>query len=228
MSSSDPIPLQRTLLPLIFAGLSAVLTAPARADIPGYPASVTAYDPREVAMLPEYCKYTQLFRDKVPGGNNPAEIKRWNAIIGDMFIHIHHYCWGMMKTNRAMILAKSKADRIYNLNDSIGEFDYVLGHATDDFVLLPEILTKRGENLMRLGRPFEAVRDLDRAIELKRDYWPPYGVLAEHYRSTGDVVKAREILKQGLAAVPNAPALRRQLAELSSSSDPSRVVGATR
>ena len=67
---------------------------------PGYPASVTAYDPREVAMLPRYCAYTQSFRDHVPGGNNPAEIQRWYSILGETFHAMHHYCFGLMKTNR--------------------------------------------------------------------------------------------------------------------------------
>ena len=51
-----------------------------------------AYDPREVAMLPRYCAYTQGFRDHVPGGNNPAEIQRWYSMLGETFNAMHHYC----------------------------------------------------------------------------------------------------------------------------------------
>ena len=44
--------------------LAALLLASAQAGaafIPGYPDSVEAYDPRDVALLPRYCKSTQLF-----------------------------------------------------------------------------------------------------------------------------------------------------------------------
>src|SRR5262245_1724146 len=88
-------------------------------DIPGYPTSVTAYDAREVAMLPRYCAYTQSFRDHVPGGNSPDAIQRWQSILGETFIHIHHYCWGLMKTNRGVLLARDEQSSRFYLTDAI-------------------------------------------------------------------------------------------------------------
>jgi tetratricopeptide (TPR) repeat protein len=165
-------------------------------------------------MLPEYCKYTQLFRTHVPGGDNPAEIARWDARMGSAFQSMHHYCWGLMKTNRAMLLAKTRQDREFYLGSSIGEFDYVLERAQPGFVLLPEIYTRKGENLIRLGRSGPAIEALEKAIALKADYWPPYAHLSDFYKSKGDAARAREILENGLALVPDAKALRRRLAEL--------------
>jgi tetratricopeptide (TPR) repeat protein len=187
-------------------------------DIPGYPQLVTGYDPREVAMLPKYCIYTQLFRDNVPGGNNPAEIQRWHAIMGDIFIHMHHYCYGLMYLNRATLLARSAEIRGYNFNNAIMEFDYVLARAPKDFVLLPEILTKKGEVMLRQGRAPLAMTEFERAIEIKPDYWPPYAQMSDHYASIGDKEKAREILQRGLAQVPGATALQRRLRELDDAS----------
>lgn len=140
----------------------ACLCAPAAAqDVPGYPPSVEAYDPREVAMLPGYCIHTQLFRQRIPGGDNPELIERWRAFMGPTFEAMHHYCWGLMKTNRGVLLARGQQTRQFYLNDSINEFDFVLRHAKSDFILLPEILTKRGENLIRLGRGPTGILDLD-------------------------------------------------------------------
>ena len=192
------------------------LTAPGAsfAEIAGYPPNVAAYDAREVALLPNYCKYTQSFRDKVRGGNNPEEIKRWTATMGDVFHAMHHYCWGLMKTNRALILARTKEDRLFYLNDSLGEFDYVIERSPTAFVLLPEIITRKGENLMHLGRAPQAIAELRRAIDLKADYWPPYAALADHYRTNGELAKAREILMDGLSLAPSAAALQRRLNEL--------------
>lgn len=183
-------------------------------ETPGYPDEIDAYDAREVGMLPRYCIYTQLFRDRVPGGNDPAQIERWQALMGPTFLAMHHYCWGLMRTNRALLIARTKRMRTFYLETSIGEFDYVLQNATADFILLPEILSKKGENLIRLGKGPVGVRELERAIELKADYWPPYAALSDYYKDTGDLAKAREILEKALSVAPEAKSLKRRLAEL--------------
>jgi tetratricopeptide (TPR) repeat protein len=199
-----------------------LVNAAAASIIPGYPDAVeTAFDAREVALLPHYCIYTKLFRLSVPGGDNKAEIDRWRAAMGPAFDWMHHYCWGLMKTNRALLLAKDKQTKTFYLKDAISEFDYFLNRASPsrDFVLLPELFTKKGENLIRLGRGVEGVTELERAIELKRDYWPPYADLSDYYESKGDVPKAREVLKAGLSYAPDAKALTRRLAELDSAKE---------
>ena len=187
----------------------------------GYPASVAAYDSREIAMLPPYCINAQGFRSNVPGGNDPTKISRWESIMGkatspgtNMFSHIHHYCLGLMKTNRALILATTRKDREFYLSDSIGEFDYVIRLASSDFVLLPEILTKKGENLIHLGRIPLGVNELKRAIELKPDYWPPYAQMSDYFKAAGELKNARDVLLQGLSHAPDAKALQRRLTEL--------------
>lgn len=199
--------------------LAASIPAHGQGGIPGYPDSVEAYDPREVAMLPRYCIHTHTFRGRVPGGNNPVEIERWYSVMGRTFNTMHHYCWGLMKTNRAILLARTRQYRMFYLQDSIGEFDYVINSAPKDFVLLPEILTKKGENLIRLGRAPLGIQELTRAIELKPDYWPPYAVMSDHYKATGDIKKAREVLEKGLSVTPDVKALKMRLAELDAVKD---------
>lgn len=185
-------------------------------DIQGYPPNVDAYDAREVALLPRYCIYTQSFRDRVPGGNDKAVIDGWYERLGTTFHALHHYCWGLMKTNRATLLGLNRERRLFYLGDAIGEFDYVIEHASDDFILLPEILTKKGENLARLGRGPTAVLMFERAAQLKPDYWPPYGQMSDYYKEQGDLKKAREALERGLSFSPDAPGLKRRLEELGS------------
>jgi tetratricopeptide (TPR) repeat protein len=161
--------------------------------------------------------YTQLFRLNVPGGGDPEEIKRWTLIMGNSFNNMHHYCWGLMYTNRALLLAPYQRMRVQYLGSSIVEFDYVILRAQPDFKLLPEILTKKGENLIWLDRGPQGVTELERAIALKPDYWPPYAAISDYYRKTGDPTKAREWLEKGLSASPDTKALMRRLAELNAS-----------
>lgn len=210
--------MKATTLRSLFAGsVAAVLVAagPAAAQsISGYPEHVTEYDPREVVMLPEYCKYTQLFRDRVPGGNNREMIQRWHATMGEVFIHMHHYCWGLMHLHRAKVLARDAQARGFNYDSAVREFDYIMERTPRDFPLLPEMLTKKGEALLGRGKAALALAEFERAIELKPDYWPPYAHISDHYRSSGDAPKARQILETGLARSPGAKGLQRRLQEL--------------
>jgi tetratricopeptide (TPR) repeat protein len=168
-----------------------------------------------MAMVPRYCIHSQGFRDKVPGGNNPAEIERWSALMGQVaFHHIHHYCGGLMETNRAMFLSRTRAERDFYLSHAIVEFDYVIDRTPPDFRLLPEILAKKGANLIRLGQGPRAIAELQRAIELRQDYWPPYAELSDYYKDAGDLRKAREYLETGLSHSPSAEGLKRRLTEL--------------
>jgi tetratricopeptide (TPR) repeat protein len=224
----DSTPLQHLCRALLALGLVSAPGMPAHAQqgpapgdtaggaggAPGYPYYLNAYDPREVALLPRYCAYTQFFRDRV--GHNPEEVERWYSIMGPSFHHMHHYCWGLMKTNRALYLVRTQQFRTFYLGNAVQEFEYVIRNVTPDFVMLPEIFTKKGENLIRLGKAPLGIVDLQHAIELKPDYWPPYASISDYYKDQGDPAQAREWLEKGLAAVPDAKALTQRLSELDS------------
>jgi tetratricopeptide (TPR) repeat protein len=184
------------------------------ADIPGYPESVEGYDSREIYLLPRYCVYTLTFRRKLPRADTASEVERLTKELGPTFGHLHHYCWGLMKTNRANLLARTEQDRLYYLRDSLGEFDYVIDRSPLDFRLLPEILTKKGDTLIRLDRAGEGMLEFQRAIKIKPDYWQAYAAMSDHYKETGQIAKAREWLEKGLSAAPNAKTLKERLAEL--------------
>lgn len=199
---------------VLVAGVAGASGLAGAQEIPGYPASVTAYDRREVAMLPHYCPHTQLFRDHVPGGNDREKIAAFTALFGLIFNDLHHYCYGLMKVNRAILLSRDPTTKRFYLNDAVGEYDYVILRAKPDFLLLPEVLTKKGEALLHLGRGSPAVFEFERAIELKPDYWPPYARLADYHKDRGETEKARAVLEAGLQAAPDTKALQRRLAEL--------------
>jgi len=193
----------------IFAAAALALLAPMHVE-----AQPQTYESSQVYMLPVYCKYTQVFRDNVPGGNNRAEIERWTTSMGATFNHMHHYCWGLMASNRAAFSSNTRQDRTHNLNESIKEFDYVIERAPPDFALLPEILTKKGESLVRLDRGPDGMFEFQRAIKIKAGYGPAYAAMSDYYKETGQLAKARESLEKGLSVAPNSTALARRLAEL--------------
>ena len=209
--------MKRTLTAVLVLTSLVLTTRESAADpriIPGYPLDVRAYDAREVALLPRYCIHTQEFREKVPGGNNRAEVDKWYRLQGQTFHAMHHYCWGLMRTNRALMLTRTKQGRERYLQEAIWDFDYVIERAPAKFVLLPEILTKKGEHLIRLQRGPLAEPELRRAIELKPDYWPPYIALSDYYKGRGDLKTARNLLEEALSHSPNAAPVRKRLSEL--------------
>lgn len=197
----------------VAAGLIAAVGAQAQ-QIPGYPDRVDAFDPREVAMLPKYCTYTQLFTDSVPGGNDAQVRSSWYATMGPTFNHMHHYCFGLMKTNRAVLLSRDAVSRNFYLNDAIIEYDYVIRRAPPDFVLMPEMLTKKGQNLVLLGKGPMAVMEYRAAIEANAQYWPAYAYLSDYYAESGDLKQAREVLEEGIAKASDVTALQRRLDKL--------------
>jgi hypothetical protein len=80
--------------------------------------------------------------------------------------------------------------------------------------MLPEIYTKRGENLLRLHEVGEGIVSLQHAIKLKADYWPPYAALSDYFKSAGQKATATEWLRKGLAASPGAKPLQERLSAL--------------
>jgi len=201
-----------TALAALAFGMAA---APLRAqDIAGYSPNVYEGDHRDMALIPKYCIYSQYFRNVVTGGSDPTMIAAWTARMGPSFHHIHHYCAGLINANRALLLARDAMTRRFYLNQAVSEYDYVIHRSADDFILMPEIVTKKGEALVKLDKGPVAVLEFERAITLKPDYWPPYANLSDYYKDSGDPKKARETLESGLAKLPDEKALQRRLAEL--------------
>jgi tetratricopeptide (TPR) repeat protein len=186
------------------------------ASIPGYPDSIFEFDAREIALLPKYCPYTKVYRDNVDGPNPWDKVAHWRAVMGPSFEHMHHYCNGLMDTNRALLLARDQNTRWFYLDASIKEFDYVIHNADRGFVMLPEIWTKKGENLLRLRRTALGIEALNTAISLKPDYWPPYAAMSDHFKKAGQTAEARNWIQKALIFAPNAKALTKRLAELQS------------
>jgi tetratricopeptide (TPR) repeat protein len=190
--------------------------AAALSDIPGYPDSIFGFDPREIALLPKYCPYTKVYRDNVGGPNPQPDVDHWRQVMGPSFEHMHHYCNGLMDTNRALLLVRDQGARWFYLDAAIKEFNYVIRYADHEFVMLPEIWTKKGENLLRLGRTALGLQALNTAIKLKSDYWPPYVALSDHYKKAGQPAEARQWLEKALVFAPDTKAVSGRLAVLKS------------
>lgn len=166
----------------------------------------------ERAVLPTYCKDTQGFAGYGDSSSNTSpRAKTWVAMMGHTFWHLHHYCVGLVKRNRAMRAGVLPTERKAMLESAIGEYDYVLNNNTDPrFVLLPEIYTRVGEAQLLIANPGAADRAFSRARAIKPDYWPAYSHWADYLMQAGRQAEAKQLVKAGLQQAPYAKMLIEQ------------------
>lgn len=165
----------------------------------------------EMALIPSYCKDTQGFGYGDATSNPSPRAGHWVSLMGKTFWHMHHYCAGLIKRNRAMKAGIRMEDRRGLLESAISEYQYVLNNNKEaDFILLPEIYTRIGEASLQISNPSAAEKAFARAREIKEDYWPAYSHWAEYLIRTGKRVEAKQLVKSGLEQSPNAKVLIEQ------------------
>lgn len=167
---------------------------------------------QEMALIPPYCPYAQLFPK-----NLAPERKQWEARLGPGFPSIHHYCWGQINFQRALRSNTSSQDRRFLLGTVISDYEFVIGAVQSqgkDFVLLPEIFTRKGEVELLLARFKDANTSFARARALKPDYWPAYSAWAGFLIRSGHTVEAKQLVQSGLEYSPNSRVLREQYRSL--------------
>jgi tetratricopeptide (TPR) repeat protein len=162
-----------------------------------------------LAGLPEYCRHALTF------GGTKEGFTYWEQRLGGTFHHMHHYCWALGHLRKATLDFKlSSGEKRHLYKVAVGDIDYVLGHAPDDYVLLPEILTRRGEALMRLKEFPAADASYARAIAARKDYWPAYIGYSDSLLAQGKHDRAIEVLSTGISQVADPRMLQRKLDEL--------------
>lgn len=180
------------------------------------PVVTAAYsiDENEWQFIPEWCDYTQYGR-KDFRTNPPKHIDFLINKVGKKnWEHIHHYCMALVNIYRSHGVNLAEYQRRSELLTAIGGIDYVLRNSSEDLIIRPELLTKKGYALFQLKKYVEAVQVLSDAIKegkTKETYWPAYGYLADIYLVQGQRDKAKEILREGLKVAPSAKGLSNRL-----------------
>ena len=163
----------------------------------------------KLKILPEYCVYMQAG----PQAGSP-NADRYKEYLGEGWLHTHHYCWGLDKMLQAFLNVTVESQYRHYLNSAISEFNYVLKRVPNDFVLKPEILSRKGMALSFLEKDNEASHAFLSAIKLKPDYVFPYIQLSKLYSKNGENEEAGKVLDRALKHSPNSPLLKQALANL--------------
>ena len=178
-----------------------IVCTPAHATDTGYP-----YD-SELGSLPEYC---QIKLRQKPGD---AGYDTWLGILGPDYIHTHHYCAGLNFINRHY-RARTAYDRKYYLTASLGEFGYMIKHASQTYSLMPDVYMNRAIALSKLGSDGEAIVDFQKAIQLNPKLPRAYAMVGDYYAERKLKDKALAAVAEGLKQVPESKMLQRRYLEL--------------
>jgi tetratricopeptide (TPR) repeat protein len=156
----------------------------------------------EIARLPEYCSHVWgYFQDA-------QERAKWFVRMGPVFEHMHHYCWALVKANRAETPGVDPHLRRSLYASAVGECQYVLRNFPDPaFVLRPEIFYRMGQFEAANESWIQAIEYFEQSIGSKRDYWPPYIGIANIHLRLGRRDRAVTILRAGLDVTPEEPRL---------------------
>lgn len=141
----------------------------------------------------------------------------WKRRVGSAnWDYIRHYCVALHIEGQVPRM-RGKRSRDHAWRQMIAEFEQVEKHAQPGFVLMPEILVRKGKAQERLGDPDSAMESYQKAIELNPEYSWSYMAIADLFVATEQPDEARKILEDGLTKVPErfAKGLQRQLTELS-------------
>lgn len=163
----------------------------------------------ERAMLPEWCLDAQSFGYGDAYSNTSPRAAHWIGLMGKTFWAAHHYCWALIKAQRARATASPGA-RVAWLKSTISDINYVINFATPDFVLLPEVLTRLGEAYVSLEDYAAANEAFAKARGIKPDYWPPYVRWAEVLVRIGKKGEALELVEQVVKLNADDPEVKRQ------------------
>lgn len=169
------------------------------------PANVTQ---GEVALLPEYCPDTQGFSYGDRYSNTSPRAAHWVGLMGPSFWAHHHYCWGLIKMHRALEPGLRKELRQGGLESAVGDFQYVVGNSSPDFIMLPEVFLKMGDAYVLMGSYGVAREAYASARSKKPDYWPAYVRWAEVLAKIGNKQEALSHLEECLRLTPRQPALQ--------------------
>lgn len=169
----------------------------------------------EVALLPEFCKHTQLIIER--HGNATAQ-KQWIDRVGPSFLHMHHYCIAVVAYVRSFRHSNTPADRNGYLGFGLINLDYVIRNAEPEFSFLPEVMYRRGQIRLRQNRPSDAAQDFEAALKGDPGHVRASYELSQVAIAMGDRARARSVLEAALSRSPESRLLKTALSDLQAKS----------
>jgi len=171
------------------------------------------YSAGDWALLPEWCIDTQdgpygspSYSDTPVGKNQSPRSLRWTSIFGGDFWHMHHFCRALY-SERKLQMTVGAPQRISLAKIILGEYSYLVHKCSPSNPMMPEVLVRMGDIQLKSDDRIAAMGSYESARALKPDYWPAYTRWVDELIKLGLFSKARELVDQGLAQMPDEPNL---------------------
>jgi len=188
---------------LIVFGICFVAPAAANLDKPPTAAEKKAW--------PKVCQ------DRWEYGDNRKSpvVAKWRDILGEDYVHLHHYCLGLNYVNRANRSWNNKQNKSYFLRKAVGNLEYMVTHTKQSFVLRPDVYVQLGKVYVQQGKIGDAIAQFQNAIRLKKDYSKAYIALSDLYKNNNNPSEALKVIEEGLIYSPDSRSLKRRQRKLS-------------
>lgn len=160
----------------------------------------------ELEMLPEHCQVRFKY------GISSREYSKWKEILGQDFLHVHHYCDGLTFLIRAR--KRDEYQKFY-LGSAESNFKYTLKNLINPkYILLPEIYYQLGIVMKEKGEVDKAISYANKSIQAKKDYLKPYLLLFDTYIKLNDLENAEKTILMAKGLFPRSRAIKRRLKKL--------------
>lgn len=174
-------------------------------------------------LLPPYCRNQEHV---APLLYRPTAEGEWRRRLGRDYLHIHHYCWGLVHMLNAYKLGITSGKGRFQLEEAIDDFQFsinaTLTHRENSpgIALLPEMYTKMGEAQLALRDYRNAEIAFRSSRELNPSYAPPYIWWAQFLLRNGKVSEALAVAEEGKKNAPDSKSLAKLIDEIKGSGKP--------
>lgn len=176
-------------------------------------------------LLPPYCQNQEHV---APLLYQPTAEGEWRRRLGRDYLHIHHYCWGLVHLLNAYKLGITSGKGRFQFEEAVDDFQFsinaTLTHrgSSPGTALLPEMYTKMGEAQLALRDYQNAEAAFRSAWELNPSYAPPYVWWAQFLFKHGKTNEALAIAEEGIKNAPGSKSLAKLIEEIKGSGQSAR------
>jgi tetratricopeptide (TPR) repeat protein len=169
------------------------------------PAMAGQWTDTEIRSMPPYCA-ARLHK-------NSAQENHWRSVLGPDYLHTHHFCAAIGYINR-YYAARTARSKTFNLQNAMGNLNYMIAHASPDYSLMPEVYLNRGQVHAFMKKDGAAIMDMLKAIELGPHLTRAYSMAADYYVKMNNKDKALSVVTEGVRRNPDSTVLKRLYGEL--------------
>jgi len=176
-------------------------------------ANAYSFEPTDLewASWPEYCKARYVTTNIGTGSKftrtfSQAQSEIQRRAIGDpSFLHVHHYCAGIIWLSRAKVETDPAHHKSY-LDYANTEISYTYERIPESSPIYPIVAVNMARARVAVGQNDEAIAAVERAVETHPQDPRPYIGMAVIYRDMKKLDLARDALLKGDEAVGGASA----------------------